>query len=209
MSEGLKIIPLEFYGQETVYVARLLIGAIILRKIGDISYLARIVETEAYTEDDPASHSHRGPTDRCRVMFGPGGYAYIYRSYGVHNCLNFVTEPEGSGCAVLVRAVEPLSGRREIWDRRFPDRPFDERRVKEISNGPGKLCGAYDITRNGFNGHRLDNPPLQVAFPIESPSCVVITADVRIGITRGTERLWRFFDANSPFLSRGPTTLCR
>jgi DNA-3-methyladenine glycosylase len=207
-------IAADFFARDTLTVARELIGVELVREIDGRSFVARIVETEAYREDDPASHSFRGPTDRCRVMFGPPGIAYVYLSYGVHHCLNVVTEPEGCGCAVLIRAIEPLGDLEPLWHRRFPSRPFDLRRRHQLTNGPGKLTAAYAITRESFDGHRLDRPPLLFRRPATAPTggsgeTPEVAADVRIGISKGTELLRRFYEVGNPFVSRAGNSCSR
>lgn len=197
------MIPREFYARNTVLVARELIGAILIRSIDGRVIRSRIVETEAYREDDPASHSFRGPTDRCRVMFGPPGVAYVYRSYGIHHCLNVVTEPEGTGCAVLIRAVEPMEAFEYLWSRRFPQTRYDANRIREISNGPGKLTEALGITVGEFNGVDLDSPPLEITRSPD-PDLQLVESDVRIGISRGRDARWRFYDSASEYVSRKP-----
>jgi len=169
-------------------VARALIGAVLL--VDGVG--GRIVETEAYDPEDPASHSHLGPTPRNRVMFGPPGRAYVYRSYGIHWCLNFVCREEGHGAGVLVRALEPLAGLERMRERRG----LHETRL--LCAGPGRLGQALAIT-HAHNGHRLDRPPFEVSAP-EAP-CEVV-AGPRIGISKAVERPWRFGLAGSRFLSR-------
>ena len=152
----------------------------------------RIVEVEAYDREDPASHGYRGRTERNASMFGPPGHAYVYRSYGVHWCLNLVCEAEGVPSAVLVRALEPTHGFDEMRQRRGLDAP------RLLASGPGRLCQALGITRE-HDGLALDRPPFALR---ERPEPVEVHAGARVGITRGTELSWRYAEAGSRFLSR-------
>ena len=164
----------------------------------------RIVEVEAYEgQDDPASHAYRGPTPRTEVMFGPPGRLYVYFSYGVHWCANIVCHREGRAGAVLLRALEPLSGLEEMWAARPA-----AKRATDLMSGPGKLCAALAITKS-HNGVDLLDPasPVRLGPPDDAdqgwpvPPQGVVTGP-RIGISRATERPWRFGLAGNAHLSR-------
>ena len=169
-------------------VAERLIGATLL--VDGVG--GRIVETEAYDRDDPASHSHGGPTARNASMFGPPGHAYVYRSYGMHWCLNFVCREAGHGAGVLIRALEPTAGLERMRSRR---RVADDRL---LCAGPGRLCQALAVDR-GLDGLPLDAPPFELR-----PATAAVTAvrGPRIGISKAVDLPWRFGLAGSPFLSR-------
>jgi DNA-3-methyladenine glycosylase len=151
-----------------------------------------IVEVEAYHHTDPAAHSYRGLTERNAVMFGPPGYAYVYRSYGVHWCLNFVCEGEGSASAVLIRAVEPIYGLSAMRQRR----KLSEERL--LCSGPGRVCQALGIT-GAHNGLALDRPPFELRAARRQ---LEIAVGPRIGITKAAKIPWRYGLKNSRFLSR-------
>jgi DNA-3-methyladenine glycosylase len=151
-----------------------------------------IVEVEAYHHTDPAAHSFRGPTPRNRVMFGPPGFVYVYRSYGIHWCINFVCEEEGSASAVLIRALQPTHGIPAMRRRRGL---HDER---SLCSGPGKLTEALRITQ-AHNGLPLDTPPIALLSRTSKPE---IVAGVRIGLTKAVELPWRYGLKGSRFLSK-------
>jgi DNA-3-methyladenine glycosylase len=151
-----------------------------------------IVEVEAYHHTEPAAHSFRGPTPRNRVMFGPPGFTYVYRSYGIHWCINFVCEQEGSASAVLIRALEPTDGIATMRRRRHL---VDER---SLCSGPGKLTEALGIT-DKHNELALDAPPIALHARMTKPE---ILAGVRIGITKAVELPWRYGLKGSRFLSK-------
>jgi DNA-3-methyladenine glycosylase len=178
----------DFFARSVHAVAPELIGATLL--VDGVG--GEIVEVEAYHHTDPAAHSFGGRTPRNAVMFGPPGYAYVYRSYGIHWCLNFVCEPEGSASAVLIRALRPTAGFARMRRRR---RTMDERL---LCSGPGRLCEALKITGK-HNGLRLDAAPFELRGRAAAP---VIAAGVRIGITRAVEHPWRYGLAGSRFLSK-------
>ena len=151
-----------------------------------------IVEVEAYDQEDPASHAFRGQTARNAVMFGPPGHAYVYRSYGIHWCINFVCNVPGRAEAVLIRALAPEHGIEQMRVRRglLADRA--------LCSGPGKLCQALAIT-GALDGLPLDAPPFELLARAGTPP---IVTGPRIGITRAVEKNWRYGLAGSPFLSR-------
>jgi DNA-3-methyladenine glycosylase len=177
-----------FFDRSVHEVAPDLIGATLL--VGGVGGM--IVEVEAYHHTDPASHSFRGRTDRNAIMFGPAGYAYVYRSYGVHWCLNFVCESEGSASAVLIRALQPVTGVAVMRRRRG----MAEERL--LCAGPGRLCEALAVT-HAHNGLRLDRAPFAL---YARTAAVEIAVGPRIGISKAVERPWRYGVAGSAFLSR-------
>ena len=151
-----------------------------------------IVEAEAYDHEDPAAHGYAGKTTRNASMFGPPGHAYVYRSYGIHWCVNFVCEDEAVASAVLIRALEPTHGLAVMRQRRGLD---DER---ALCSGPGKLCQALAITRD-HDGLALDRDPFILT---ERTGDVAIARGPRIGITKAVDEQWRYALTGSPFLSR-------
>jgi DNA-3-methyladenine glycosylase len=152
-----------------------------------------IVEVEAYDRTDPASHGYRGPTARNAAMFGPPGHAYVYRSYGIHWCLNLVCEEEGTPAAALIRALEPTEGVERMRSRRR----IDDLRL--LAAGPGRLCEALAVTGE-HDGLPLDRHPFALLPRAHEPE---IATGTRIGITRAAEYPWRFVLAGSRYLSRG------
>lgn len=192
--------PSGFYLRDTLEVAPGVIGAYLVSETPAGIVAGRIVETEAYREADPASHSYRGKTGRNLPMFAAGGIAYVYFIYGMHNCFNVVTEPEGAGCAVLIRAIEPVLNTEIMWSNRFPGKPFEPGLVSRIADGPGKLCRAMQINRE-HNGLPLSAGPLRILKGRDKPPPRV-SVGPRIGIKRGADLLWRFYDEDSPAVSR-------
>jgi DNA-3-methyladenine glycosylase len=178
----------EFFARPVHEVAPELIGATLLFDgVG-----GKIVEVEAYNQDDPAAHSFRGQTERNASMFGPPGHAYVYRSYGIHWCLNLVCAEHGRAEATLVRALEPVRGLETMRERRGLEA------TRALCSGPGKLCQALGITRV-HDGLALDEPPFEL-LPRESEQPLAV--GTRIGITRAVEKPWRYGLAGSPFVSR-------
>jgi DNA-3-methyladenine glycosylase len=177
-----------FFRRSVLEVAPELIGATLLFKgVG-----GRIVEVEAYHQTDPAAHSYGGPTARNAVMFGPPGYAYVYRSYGIHWCLNFVCEPKGSASAVLLRAIEPTIGLPAMRRRR------GTKEDRLLCSGPGRLCEALGITIAQY-GLPLDEPPFEL---LARSADVEVVAGPRIGLTKAVDYPWRYGLKGSPFLSK-------
>jgi DNA-3-methyladenine glycosylase len=182
------VIGKDFFARSVHEVAPDLIGVTLL--VDGVG--GRIVEVEAYDQEDPASHGYRGRTPRNEAMFGPPGHAYVYRSYGIHWCLNLVCGEEGTAEAVLVRALEPTAGIDEQRGRRGVED------VRALCSGPGKLCQALGITRE-HDGLPLDADPFRLDARDEVPE---IVTGPRIGITRATELSWRYALAASPYVSR-------
>ena len=177
-----------FFGRSVHEVAPDLIGATMLvNGVGGI-----IVEVEAYHHTEPAAHSYNGPTPRNQVMFGPPGFVYVYRSYGIHWCMNFVCEKDGSASAVLIRALEPTHGLAAMRRRRGLD---DDR---ALCSGPGKLTEALGIT-HAHNGLALDAPPFAL---YGRKGKVDVVSGIRIGLTKAVELPWRYGLKGSRFLSK-------
>lgn len=178
----------DFFARSVHEVAPELIGATFLVDgVGGV-----IVEVEAYHHTDPAAHSYGGRTERNAVMFGPPGHAYVYRSYGIHWCVNFVCEAEGSASAVLIRALQPTRGLDRMRERRGITGE------RQLCSGPGKLCQALAIT-HAHNGLRLDRPPIRLEARATVPDTAV---GPRIGISKAVGHPWRYGLAGSPFLSK-------
>jgi DNA-3-methyladenine glycosylase len=178
----------EFFARSVHAVAPELIGATLLcNGVGGM-----IAEVEAYHHTDPAAHSFRGRTDRNAVMFGPPGYAYVYRSYGIHWCVNFVCEKEGSASAVLIRALAPTHGLAAMCRRRgVPE-------ARALCSGPGKLCQALGITV-AHSGLPLDRAPFALHARVGKAELV---SGVRIGITKAVDLPWRYGLRGSRYLSK-------
>ena len=178
LHDPLEPLTQSFFDRSVHEVAPELIGATLL--VGGIGGV--IVELEAYHHTDPAAHSYNGRTPRNAVMFGPPGFAYVYRSYGIHWCLNFVCEREGSASAVLLRALQPIRGLAAMRRRRGL---ADERL---LCSGPGRLCEALGVT-HAHNGRRLDRPPFAL---FARPGAVEVVTGPRIGISKAVELPWRY-----------------
>ncbi len=194
------ILPRTFYTQETIEVARDLLGCYLVHLEGPETTLGRIVETEAYLRNDAAAHSFIGKTARNRILFGPAGHAYIYFIYGMHYCVNVVTGEEGTGEAVLFRALEPMQGIPVMEQRRNTEN------FRLLCNGPAKLAEALGIDL-AFNGLPLFSGPLQIwsrdsfaSAPGAGDEDIVQTT--RIGITKSTDLPLRFYLRGNRHISR-------
>ena len=211
----------DFLENPSDVAAPLLLGCTLTRTItlnGEKHKLvARIVETEAYDQDDPASHAFGGPSDRNAAMFGPAGHLYVYVSYGMHHCCNVVCGPEGFGSGCLVRAVEPLEGTAAMRELREAGRAGKahtghagkeqaERarkhplKLRDLTNGPGKVCAALDIDK-GLYGHDLTVEPLVLEFAPLLPG-ETIGSSPRVGISKNIDAPKRFFIEGNEFVSR-------
>lgn len=190
-----------FYTRNVLFVARELLGKILVKKSGSKILSGKIVEVEAYHGDyDQASHAFKGKTKRNEVMFNEGGYLYVYFTYGAHFCANVVVGKKGKGIAILIRAIEPVEGIDVMIKNRFGKELTHDKEKYKLTNGPGKLCQALGINRNhngaGLTGNRifiLDQPKLR-----SKEICV----SKRIGITRSVDLQWRFYIKDNPFVSR-------
>jgi DNA-3-methyladenine glycosylase len=190
-------LPRLFYDQPTVQVAQRLLGTLLVHQHPDGMTAGKIIETEAYVgPEDKASHASRGRTPRSTIMFGPAGFAYIYLIYGLHHCLNMVTECQDYPAAVLIRAVEPVAGIQLMQARRgISD-------VRQLTNGPGKVCQAFAIDRS-LNGADICGDSLYVEDRDELPADIVTTT--RLGIDYAgpwKDKLWRFYIARHPGVSK-------
>ena len=203
----------DFLENPSDVAAPLLLGCTLTRTItlnGEKHKLvARIVETEAYDQDDPASHAFGGPSDRNAAMFGPAGHLYVYVSYGMHHCCNVVCGPEGFGSGCLVRAVEPLEGvevMRELREAGRAGKAHTGRagkhplKLRDLTNGPGKVCAALGVDK-GLYGHDLTVEPLVLDFAPLLPG-EIIGSSPRVGISKNIDAPKRFFIEGNVFVSR-------
>ncbi|HTO93523.1 MAG TPA: DNA-3-methyladenine glycosylase [Bacteroidota bacterium] len=199
-STPLALLPRSFYLRGALAVARDLPGKYLIRRLKGTMLAGRIVEVEAYLGSrDPASHAYRGMTPRNEVMFSGGGHLYVYFTYGMHFCCNVVAGPEGSGLAVLLRAVEPVAGMDTMMRLRSSD--GRTRKIRDLCSGPGKLCQAFGIGREE-NGTDLCGRAIWIGEERGGVRKLPIARSRRIGISSGREHLWRFYLKDNPFVSR-------
>ncbi|MEJ2104222.1 MAG: DNA-3-methyladenine glycosylase [Ignavibacteriaceae bacterium] len=190
-----------FYKRNLLIVAKGLLGKILVKVDNKNTFKGKIVEVEAYHGDlDEAAHSFGGITKRNEIMFGEGGYFYVYFTYGNHHCCNVVTGKKGQGTAVLIRAVEPLEGIDDMIKNRFGRKLKSEKEIINLTSGPGKVCQAFGIDRS-HSGIDLTGQKIFILDAKRIPKSE-IGVSKRIGITKSTELPWRFFIKNNPYLSR-------
>jgi DNA-3-methyladenine glycosylase len=184
----------EFLTNPSYVAAPRLLGCHLVREIDGKRLVGRIVEVEAYSQEDEASHSFKGNTARTSVMFGPPGHLYVYFTYGMHYCANIVTGPDGYGAGVLIRAVEPLEGEDIMSVNR------NGMSGVVLTNGPAKLTRALLIDKT-LGGHDLSLSPLKLLVQSPLPSGAVVQT-TRIGISKAADRPWRFYEKGNPYVSR-------
>jgi len=187
----------DFYNRKTLTVAKELLGKVLVKKIGSSFLKGKIVETEAYLQNDPASHSYKGITPRSAPMFGTAGYSYIYFTYGMYHCFNVVTEKEHYGGAVLIRAIEPLNGIEIMQQNRKKEK------LKDLCSGPGKLCIAFDLNKKE---NHIALIPQNKLYIEETAAAALRKGDIvtttRIGIKDAAHLPYRFYIKDSPFISK-------
>jgi DNA-3-methyladenine glycosylase len=190
-----------FYQRELLKVAKDFLGKFLVKSSDGKILAGKIVELEAYHGDfDQAAHSYGGITNRNKIMFEEGGYLYVYFTYGAHHCCNVVTGKKGQGTAVLIRAVEPVSGIDRMIKNRFGRKLKNEKEIFNLTSGPGKLCKAFGIDRT-HSGIDLSGKEIFILDNKKNPKKET-GVSTRIGITRSTDLPWRFFIKNNPYLSR-------
>ena len=194
-----RVLSRRFYARPSPVVARELLGRLLVRRVGDALLVARIVETEAYQQDDPASHSYAGRTARNDVMFGPAGFLYVYFTYGMHHCMNAVTGRPGEGSAVLLRAAEPLAGLDSMAERR------GVKASRLLCSGPARLAQAFAVARSLNGADLVAGGQLWVSAGRRAPDRVVCTGP-RVGIRRATGVPWRFWVDGNRFVSLARTS---
>ena len=207
----MKRLPVNFYHRNTLEVAAELLGKVLgVRTTNRRWLLGRIVETEAYRADDPASHSAFGLTPRNQIMFGEPSFAYVYFIYGMYRMLNIVTEPKGCPGAVLIRAIEPLQGEEEMLEKRLSasktlkiGQPRTFSRI-QLTNGPGRLTQALGIEQR-HNGQSVLGNHLGI-FKDDFPAPLIVRSK-RVGLKKGVHLLWRFYIPSHPFVSPVPENL--
>ncbi len=190
-----------FYTRDVLAVAKDLLGKIVVKKDGSKFISGKIVEVEAYDGSvDQAAHTFLGVTKRNKIMFGEGGFLYVYFTYGNHYCCNVVTGKEGSGTAVLIRAVEPISGIDLMIKNRFGRSLLNEKEKFNLTSGPGKVCKAFAITMDHYG---IDLTGNEIYF-LDSPKIKIkdIVAAKRIGIIKSVDLPWRFYIKDNPYVSK-------
>lgn len=192
-----KIISRDLLRKSAVIVAEKLLGSYVHKIENGLALVGRIVETEAYTFDDAACHASRGMTKRNKEMFSDAGISYVYFTYGMHHCFNVVTNREGFGEAVLIRALEPVEGITTMYDRRVK-----ANKESDLLSGPGKICQAFALTTQDSGIDMLTSDSFYLVGANLKKTDRVVTSS-RIGITQNVDVLWRFFFDQNPFVSKG------
>ena len=198
--QGLVTLPRSFYDRDPRIVGPELLGKLLVRRQGRKRLVGRIVEVEAYGEDDPAAHSYAGRTARNAVLFGPPGYVYVYFIYGNHYCLNVSCLRDGTGAGILFRAVEPLLGVEEMARARCLE-ITGPRDLPKLTSGPGRLAEAFGITRERDNGKDFTSSKSDLFIADDGSAAPKVQVTKRIGITKAVDHPLRFIVAGSPFVS--------
>ena len=189
-----------FYTRDLQIVAKELLGKILVKKDGKAILSGKIVEVEAYDGDiDEASHAFTGKTERTKIMFNEGGYFYVYFTYGAHYCCNVVTGKKGRGTAVLIRALEPVEGISSMSKNRFGNM-IDEKDKIKLTNGPGKVCKAFGISKEHYGVDLTGENIFIVNMPKIKDEEIVITK--RVGIKKSVDLAWRYYIKNNPYVSK-------
>jgi DNA-3-methyladenine glycosylase len=191
----------KFYTRELLTVSRELLGKILVKNDGKTVFSGRIVEVEAYDGSmDEAAHTYIGKTKRNEIMFGVGGFLYVYFTYGAHFCSNVVTGKEGEGTAVLIRAVEPVDGITRMAHNRFGRNLIKDKEKYNLTSGPGKVCQALSITKDHYGTDLTGDKIFLLDQPKIKESQIVISK--RIGIKKSVDLPWRFYIKDNPYISR-------
>lgn len=189
-----------FYTRDLQIVAKELLGKILVKKDSKTTLSGKIVEVEAYDGDiDEASHAYIGKTERTKIMFNEGGYFYVYFTYGTHYCCNVVTGIIGKGTAVLIRAIEPIDGLDVMAINRF-GRLINEKEKIKLTNGPGKICKAFGISKEHYGIDLTDGNIFIIDMPKIKEEEIIITK--RIGIKKSADLKWRYYIKNNPYVSK-------
>ena len=194
-------LPLDFYNQPLLDIAKEILGKVFVRKIQNKIFAGIIVEVEAYDgRTDKAAHSYRGITSRNKVMFEEGGLIYVYFIYGIHHCCNVVTGNKGIGNAILIRGIEPVLGIETMLQNRFGNIKHSEKHILSVTNGPAKITKAFGIDKNN-NGTSLCGNEIYLCDS-NYPKDFKIVTTTRIGIKKSVDLPWRFYIKNNPYVSK-------
>jgi DNA-3-methyladenine glycosylase len=196
-----KKLPRNFYTRNVITVAKELLGKVLIKKEGKQLLSGLIVETEAYDGAiDEAAHTFIGRTKRNEIMFNEGGYFYVYFTYGNHFCCNVVTGKKNHGAAVLIRAVEPLTGIKQMSKNRFGKILINDKEKINLTSGPGKICKAFNINKDHYGLDLLGNKIFILDNPRISNKDIIVSK--RIGIKKSADLLWRFYIKDNPYVSK-------